>query len=511
MPPPGASHGEKHSPESDIPGTLDARLRTDILRLAGEHPADVVLTLLRCAPTCDRAAAMIWRAIGTSGTALENVLPILLCVMDDWPLHRMCTSDGDNEDVFALAATLVLWVMVQLPHCQEAMMNASYPLFTALLLQVVITTQQVPPEEVDNFWRVCQEQHCLPSKPNRFAVQTMKALLICLQYEPEVMAIERKRGWDTLLCAETQHYAVGLLAREIRCVLMPLCSHVALHLLQLLSTQEPRWDLPFLAFLVEVLECLDLSECGDSILEIMSRFLRSNSRERRRLALRGLVLLSKDPLMARPIRSLSRSILKLLAGTDGEVIGMSLSVFINMFQNKHLMISSTAAPKLAEPLLSLLENDNSHVQLLSIHLFCTVMDLVVDEGKKALERIVSQSLLPLFLHCHDENQHVAKASRESLVCVAGYLRKTHLQRVLNTGQLWKFTECLLAEDRSRAAEHLRQALRYLRSPQEPLREAAVRFMGMAKRYLREHREDLQVLSEAIQAPRKDTSPSHWNL
>ncbi|XP_056369510.1 translation initiation factor IF-2-like [Oenanthe melanoleuca] len=35
----------------------------------------------------------------------------------------------------------------------------------------------------------------------------------------------------------------------------------------------------------------------------------------------------------------------------------------------------------------------------------------------------------------------------------------------------------LAEDRSRAAEHLRQALPYLESPQEPLREAAVRFMG----------------------------------
>ena len=41
----------------------------------------------------------------------------------------------------------------------------------------------------------------------------MKALLYSLQYEPEVMAMERKRGWDTLLCADTQHYAVGLLAR----------------------------------------------------------------------------------------------------------------------------------------------------------------------------------------------------------------------------------------------------------------------------------------------------------
>ncbi|XP_056351736.1 uncharacterized protein LOC130255280 [Oenanthe melanoleuca] len=158
-------------------GTLDARLRTDILRLAGEHPADVVLTLLRCAPACDRAAAMIWRAIGTSGPTVEKVLPTLLCVMEDWPLHSMFTSDGDDTDVFVLAATLVLWVMVQLPKGQKAMrMHASEPLFTALLMQDFITSQPMP-KEVDKFWRGCQEQHRLPSKPNRLAVQTMKALL----------------------------------------------------------------------------------------------------------------------------------------------------------------------------------------------------------------------------------------------------------------------------------------------------------------------------------------------
>ena len=50
---------------------------------------------------------------------------------------------------------------------------------------------------------------------------------------------------------------------------------------------------------LQVLDCLDLSECTDSILEILSRNLQSKSRERRRLALRGLVVLSKDPSMVR--------------------------------------------------------------------------------------------------------------------------------------------------------------------------------------------------------------------
>ena len=143
----------------------------------------------------------------------------------------------------------------------------------------------------------------------------------------------------------------------------------------------------------------------------------------------------------------------------------------------------------------LLQN-NSHVQVLSAHLFCEVMDLAVDKGEKPLERIVSQSLLPLFLHCHEENQHVAKvrfcvmlvdpwqggsaascpgtsraaassslgtetrllhpelrchlhtsaalqAFWNTLHCAAGFLNKTHLQQVLNTEELWKFAECLV--------------------------------------------------------------------
>ncbi|XP_037999285.1 uncharacterized protein LOC119703438 isoform X1 [Motacilla alba alba] len=69
----------------------------------------------------------------------------------------------------------------------------------------------------------------------------------------------------------------------------------------------------------------------------------------------------------------------------------------------------------------------------------------------------------------------------------------------------------LAEDRSRAAEHLRRALRYLQSPREPLREAAIRFMGIAGRYLKGQPAELHVLREALEAMSKDDSPSSTNL
>ncbi|XP_068855613.1 maestro heat-like repeat-containing protein family member 7 [Aphelocoma coerulescens] len=490
--------------------TVDARLPINLLRLAEEHPADVVLTLLRCAPSCDRAATMMWSLIGLSGSTLEKVLPTLLCVMEDWPLHSMSTSDGDDTPVLALAATLALWVIVQVPRCHEAMNLYSSRIFVALLSHVVITTQQTP-EEVDHFWRACREEHGLPTNPNRFAVQAMKALLCRLRCDNEVVAVERKRGWDTLLCADTQHYAVGLLAREMRQILMPLCSRITLHLLRLLSREEPRWDLPFLAFLVEVLECLDLRECSDSVLEMMSRYLLSECRQRCRLALRGLVVLSKDPAMTRRMGSLSQRLVELLDDADGEVVRMSLSVFMNVLENKDILVSSTTAPKLAEALLPLFANDNSHVQLLSIHLFSKVMELVVEEGKKPLKTIVNQSLYPLLIYWDDENWRVAKASRETLICAAKFLKRTDLEQLLKKDQRLKFAECLLAADRSRAAELLHQALPFVGSPQESLREAAARFMATARVLLRGQKEELQVLSEALQALRRDDSPSQTNI
>ncbi|XP_039242767.1 uncharacterized protein LOC120324379 [Pipra filicauda] len=85
--------------------TFHVSPHTNICRLAEAHPRDVVITLLRCAPECDRAAAMMWRSIGSSGTAVEKVLPVLLHVMEDWPVHGMSTSDGDNRDVFAMTVS----------------------------------------------------------------------------------------------------------------------------------------------------------------------------------------------------------------------------------------------------------------------------------------------------------------------------------------------------------------------------------------------------------------------
>ncbi|XP_066179381.1 LOW QUALITY PROTEIN: maestro heat-like repeat-containing protein family member 7 [Sylvia atricapilla] len=554
--------------QSDEPP--DDRLFMDILRLTDAHPNDVAVTLLRCAPSCDKGAATMWKIIASSGATVDKVMPTVLCAMEDWPLHKMYTSDGDNKDVFALAATRVVWEILRLPWCPEPFVEYSPHLVVALLFQVFISTEQVT-EDVNTFWSRCQEEHqdlptsinrcCIPSPPvtptspglrpglpaspgrcsaHRFAVNTLKALFYHLQCPHILVAMERKCGWDTLLSADTHHYAVGLLAREMHCISTPFCSCIALRLLRLLSREKPQWDLPALAFLVEVLECLDFNEWGDSILEILTRYLPSESTERSRLALRGLLVLSKDPKMAKKMCSLSENLVELLKNEDGEVVRMTLSVFMNQLQNKDILVSSPTAPKLAEALRPLFDHDNREVQLRSIHLYKQMMESVVEKGKKPLKIFVNQSLLPLFFHCHDGNKHVAEASRETLLSAVSFLKRRDLKQLLKMDDPWSFGERVLAEDRSRAPENLRQALPYLESPQEPVREAAVRcigepqardfvpprptaagsrpgavtgsvFPGIAGMLMRGQPEELQLICEALQALSTDDSPSNTNL
>ncbi|KAM4788441.1 uncharacterized protein ACIQIH_002547 [Cyanocitta cristata] len=69
----------------------------------------------------------------------------------------------------------------------------------------------------------------------------------------------------------------------------------------------------------------------------------------------------------------------------------------------------------------------------------------------------------------------------------------------------------LAEDRSRAAEHLRRALPYLRSPQESLRQAAISFIGIAGRHLRGQQEELQLIYGALEDASRDISPAVSSL
>ncbi|CAN8175079.1 unnamed protein product [Coccothraustes coccothraustes] len=108
----------------------------------------------------------MWKTIMCSSRTAELAQLILLDVLGSWPEHSTCTSDGDKTSVFALAASVVMWKMLQEPYVPRVVMAYFPRLFVHLLFQVFFSTEEMP-EEVDTFWKECQEEHGLATSPNR--------------------------------------------------------------------------------------------------------------------------------------------------------------------------------------------------------------------------------------------------------------------------------------------------------------------------------------------------------
>lgn len=69
----------------------------------------------------------------------------------------------------------MLQEILRLPGCPQRL-NVLFPrIFLALLSQIFFATQQMP-EEVDTFWRGCQQEGCPPTNPSRCSTLVLPSL-----------------------------------------------------------------------------------------------------------------------------------------------------------------------------------------------------------------------------------------------------------------------------------------------------------------------------------------------
>ncbi|XP_064496292.1 uncharacterized protein LOC135405516 isoform X1 [Pseudopipra pipra] len=93
--------------------------------------------------------------------------------------------------------------------------------------------------------------------------------------------------------------------------------------------------------------------------------------------------------------------------------------------------------------------------------------------------------------CSLSARDCAKASREALLAAAELLKWKTLKHLLQRERLWELGACLLQKSRSRAEDFIHQSLPYLQDPQANVRLAAVRFIGLITRRLREQTTESQ--------------------
>ncbi|KAM9508636.1 maestro heat-like repeat-containing protein family member 6 [Guaruba guarouba] len=259
----------------------------------------------------------------------------------------------------------------------------------------------------------------------------------------------------------------------------------------------------------QLLDCARFKTDSTPILHVLHVHLHSTSSVVHRVAVTSLATLSEKPEQAKAmlLQGLLPDVMQQLQDDDCDVLKAALTILSNVLGVLDRQTAGVTALQLLKMLLPLFENASSCVRKLSILLCRDVMRVPFRSHKKQMRKDVKRSLLPLFFHLHDSDSSVAQASKEAVVEAAKFLRWQRFQKLLETEQIWKAGKCMLKRSRSRLEDYLHQSLLYLQSPQEPLREAAVRFIGLTGEQLKDGcKEKILVINEALQNMESDSSP-----
>ncbi|XP_074786958.1 uncharacterized protein LOC141972861 isoform X1 [Athene noctua] len=265
-----------------------------------------------------------------------------------------------------------------------------------------------------------------------------------------------------------------------------------------------------------LLLCTDIHEADFAALYETQRYLRRPSPVMLSLVLTGLVMLSKTPgtvsggsargatsaaggwggggrlsplhkqatvcfVQARKMSVLLPDILETLTDANADVKSKALVLFINVMGHMKREEADLISPKLVEKLLPLFDDECSRVRELSISLFRDIMKTAVGRNKKKMVKTVQSNLIPLYFHTSDQVESVAKASWDTLSACGDFLGWRRLSSAAETGQTHLIGDCLITHKRNSVDEYLRQSLPYVENPQATVREAAVRFIGLAVR------------------------------
>ncbi|KAM9211674.1 maestro heat-like repeat-containing protein family member 7 [Leptosomus discolor] len=218
--------------------------------------------------------------------------------------------------------------------------------------------------------------------------------------------------------------------------------------------------------------------------------------------------------MAKEVLVLLPDIMETLQDGNADVKMNALLFLWSVMGHLRREEASLVGVQLAEKLLPLFDDGSSQVRELAIRLFEDVIKAVVGRSKKKMKKMVQRVLvlLPLLLHMSDQVESVAKASGCTLLtCVEflGWRLPSYMSEPYRTQLI---EESLLAHNKSKVEEYVQQSLTYLEAAQATLREAAVRFIGLAARHRRRlSRETLLDVCNALQPLGRDASLSVRSL
>ncbi|CAM5129944.1 unnamed protein product [Natator depressus] len=211
-------------------------------------------------------------------------------------------------------------------------------------------------------------------------------------------------------------------------------------------------------------------------------------------------------------------IVERLHEADRGVISNAITVLRDILAGMDRQSASPVAVQVAEKLLPFFHDESSKLRVLSIALFKHLLELVREPNRKQMKELVLRSLVPLLLLLHGERPNVSQVNTppsllrhivtDALSRAVEFLRWSQLGALVQRKELWRGCDCLVACYKERAETFLCQAMAFLKNPQAPIREAAIRFLGLTARQLdQKSQEKLEAIFNVLKGLQEDSKSS----
>ncbi|XP_030675259.1 maestro heat-like repeat-containing protein family member 7 [Nomascus leucogenys] len=548
-------------PMNSITETTAQKTIKKILYLLFQYYTDeVILTLLKIEDQSQKGVCKPWEILASFPKGYEMIMDYLLQRLtphrrpkDQEPSHR--------TEISPVIATRAIHELLLEPSRRMEVQSFFSSLFMALLFQISFLV-------VEGDAEISQDQQHIAEwmDPISSTVEALKTLIRSSGYGDYVSSIQRHGGWGLLVNPERHYDGVTLLARSL---VINNCWHnrpLFSSIIRFLQDPDCKNHLTALVFLTELLQCPDVAASVDDfttrilanwfkseepatvkpllqMLEVFAKHenmvpwrLLSSSGMRSAMAMEtygvvgggGLLCFlpfSHDGHKVRRLRILQPYVLNCCYSSNSDIVLETLLVLKNLLSHLTWQHSSSFLIQLTFTLVPFFEEVSEHLRLAAFEIYGSLLAKVKKRGLVfPLKHQILNLLVPLVLHLRDVNTDMAlvrgqalepglqspfswEICRSALCHTAAVLGWSKLKAVFAEKDMWNILGALLEQETNKALWFLKQCVALFKSPQVPIRWAAVWFAGQIIQTL--DLEEIDEIEEAYTALRhmqRDSDP-----
>ncbi|XP_019493668.1 PREDICTED: maestro heat-like repeat-containing protein family member 7 [Hipposideros armiger] len=477
--------------------------------LAQAYMDEVIVTLFKLQDQSQRGVRKPWGILASCPQGYQTILEHLLQRLT---LHQQARSPepGHRGEISALIATRAIHELLLEPSRRMEVQTLFPPLLMALLFHTSFLV-------VDGDAASVQEHQHVPEwmDPVSSTVEALKTLMQSTGYGDHVSYVQKLGGWELLTSPDRHYEGVTLLARAM---VTKNCWHnrpVFSFVVSILQGLDYMNHLTALMFLAELLRCPNVAAIvDDATVRILAEGFQGEDPATVKSLLQVVETFAKHGNMARQLRLLQPFVLKCCYSLDGDIVTRTFLVLQCLVEHLTWQQSSSFLVQLTFMLGHFFEEESEHLRSAAFAIYTTLLAKV----KRRLlifplKHQVLSWLILIVLHLQDRDTGVAQNCRQALCHKATILGWSRLKAVFAEKDMWTILRALVSSSRltwpggrapggpvgvflqllglgltwrlvpqlekeaGKALWFLKQSVLLFKSPQAPIRQAAVWFAG----------------------------------